>query len=595
MNRHRSYYPLDDAPVTDGDGQFTGVNARLDPAQLADGEVAHAVNARFDLGMAETRKGIRIMTWGAEGVQGEDAAVAVPYGAVRRAESFNDPVTGIEWMIVVRAADAAYPLGRSYRARPGVTGAPLAAPTGTDFDDCTDLIQTYNGMVMLRGADLPPLYLENIDEGWKALPEPTGADVDKEALPASTHGIYFGNRLLVVDARTDAQHVDSVWVSDFGGATSVLQGRELYYQSFKMNQGSADRLVGIAKFNDHTLVAAKARSIYVVSNITGTNDELAQNATLDQVTDAYGCLAPRTFVQVGRDLWFLGHRRGVCSITQTTTNALQGVDVPVSRDIQPIIDRINWEHAANAVAAVHDNRVCFAVPLDGATDNNAVLVFSTLTGRWAGYDLSNATLVRDFVKFTYGGTVRLGFLSRSGFICLYEDGYSDHTGDEDGALTYSPIQTVVRTRGYGGRVAGLKRFTRYSGRLRTWATAATLTAVQDGRGERRQAITLGVNNTVYRRPYGVADWDPTNADGDWANPYREDYAVDMGAEGVRVTDADGAGTIAFDVLQDIEVGRRLFDRGAYLQLEFATTAGRVQVAGVAVETTRGRTADGTHA
>ena len=593
MNRHRSYGRLDDEPLRDGDVAFYGVNARLDPSVLGEGEVAHAVNARFDNGRAETRRGIRIMTWGAKGEQGGDPSAAVPYGAVRRAETFNDPVTGLEWMVVIRAADATYPNGRSYRARPGVTGAPITAPTGTDFDACTDLIQTYNGMVMLRGAELPPLYLENIDEGWKDLPEPSGDAVDKEKIPTATHGIYFGNRLLLVDARTDQQHVDTVWVSDIGGVTSVLQGRELYYQSFKINQGSADRLVGVFKFNDTTLVAAKERSIYVVSNVAGTNDELAQSATLDSITDAYGCLAPRSFVQVGKDLWFLGHRRGICSITQTSTNALQGVDVPVSQAIQPIIDRINWEHARNVVAATHENRVYFAVPLDGATDNNAVLVYSTLTGRWAGYDLSQATKVRDFVRFTYGGGVRLGFLSSDGFICLYEDGSRDHTGNADGELTYRPVESVVRTRGYGGRVLGAKRFIRYSARVHTWATEATVTAFQDGYAESSTVQAMAVDPVKYRRPYGQADWDPTNANDDWSTPHREDYAAAVWDDGLKVTDSDGAGTIAFGVTQAVEVSRRLADRGAFVQLEFASTAGRLYVAGVEVEAIRGSTSDGT--
>lgn len=592
MKRHRSYGQLDEDSALDGDQRFLGVNARLNPALLADGEVAHAVNARFDAGMPETRKGIRIMTWGAKGEQGADPDTVLPYGPVLRAQSFNDPITGVEWMIVVRDADDDFPLGASYRARPGNTGALLAAPASTDFSACTDLIQTYNGMVMLRGADLPPLYLASVDEGWKALPEPTGSDVDKEALPEATTGIYFGNRLLVVDARTDAQHVDSVWVSDIGGVTSVLQGRELYYQSFRINQGSADRLVGVAKFNDTTLVAAKARSIYVVSGVAGTNDELAQSARLDQVTDQYGCLAPRSFVQVGRDLWFLGHRRGVCSITQTATNALQGVDVPVSRDIQPIIDRISWEHAANAVAATHDNRVYFAVPIDGATDNNAVLVFSTLTGRWAGYDFSDATVVRDFVKFTYGGGVRLGFLSTDGFICLYEDGYYDHTGDAEGNLVPASITTTVRTRAYGGRTAGNKRFVRYNADLRLWATTASVATVLDGHRERRTVSLLETDRTKYRRPYGQADWDPSNEAGDWDTEHREDYSVDLTAQPTQVTDADGAGTLAFGVLQATEVGRVLRDRGSSLQLEFQSTTGRLQVAGVALEFIRGRTADG---
>ncbi len=592
MNRHRAYWPLDESPVPDGDGRFLGVNSRVDPAQLGDGELAGAVNCRFDEGRISTRAGLRIMALGAPGVLGGDPGLIMPYGPTRRAGAYNDPFTGLEWAIVVRDADDDIPLGASYRARPGTSGALIPAPAGTDFTTVTDLIQTYNGMIALRGPDLAPLYLASLDEGWRALPvAPSG----KEAIPVATQGIYFGNRLFVVDARTAAQYLDSVWVSDFGGVTSVLQGEEYsVFQSFKINQGSADRLVGIAKFNDQTLVAAKARSIHVVSGIYGTNEQLAANARLDQLTSEYGCMAPRSFVQVGRDLWFLGHRRGICSIQQTTTNALQGVDVAVSRDIQPLVDRINWEFAAGATATTHGNRVYFAVPLDGATDNNAVLVYSTLTGKWAGYDYSDATRVRDWMRFTYGGAVRQGFLSIDGYVYLYEDGVRDDVGDAGGHVTAEPIVATALTRGYGGRVSGVKRFTRMEARVQTWDTELNVRSVLDGRGESAPVLTLDVDGTRYRRPHGRAPWVADNEDGDWDEKHREDYAVDMSgpsSAGVQVTSPGGSGTIAFGVLQAADVSRRLRARGSALQLQFQTTRGRMEVSGVSVDTLRGRTRD----
>jgi len=592
MNRHRAYWPLDEAPVPDGDGRFLGVNARLDPAQLGDGELASAVNCRFDEGRISTRRGLRIMAWGAKNHLGGAPELILPYGPVRRAGAFNDPMTGLEWAIVVRDGDDDVPLGATYRARPGNTGVIIPAPDGTDFTTVTDLIQTYNGMIALRGPDLAPLYLANLDEGWRSLPSaPSG----KEAIPVSTQGLYFGNRLFVVDARTSAQYLDSVWVSDFGGVTSVLQGEEYsVFQSFKINQGSADRLVGIAKFNDQTLVAAKAGSIHVVSNIYGTNEQLAQNARLDQLTSEYGCLAPRSFVQVGRDLWFLGHRRGVCSIQQTTTNALQGVDIPVSRDIQPLVDRINWECAQEATAASHGNRVYFAVPLDGSTENNAVLVYSTLTGKWAGYDQSDATRVRDWMRFKYAGAVRLGFLSIDGFVYLYEDGFRDDLGDAAGHIESVPIAATALTRGYGGRVSGVKRFTRMEARIQTWDTSMTVTAVPDGRGEIAEVLAVDVVGTRYRRPHGRAPWVADNEDGDWDERHREDYAVNMSGPahaGVQVTSPGGEGTMAFGILQSADLSRRMRARGSSMQLEFVATRGRLEVSGVSVDTLRGRTRD----
>lgn len=63
MNRYRSYWPLDDAPLKDGDGGFTGVDERLDPELLAPGLVASATNCRFRNGRVEPRRGITILPW----------------------------------------------------------------------------------------------------------------------------------------------------------------------------------------------------------------------------------------------------------------------------------------------------------------------------------------------------------------------------------------------------------------------------------------------------------------------------------------------------------------------------------------------------
>lgn len=575
MNRHRAYFPLDDAPVTDGDGAFVGVNARLDPAQLGDGEVAHAVNVRFDEGRAATRKGIRIMPWGAEAQPDDGPAIVRPYGTVRLAETYQDPYEGAEWMILVTDDG-------TLRTNPASRGVALPMPAGESHAAATDLIQTYNGMVMLRGADEAPLYLPSLAEGWKVLP---AAAAGKEAIPPSTAGIYFQNRLCVIDGRLDPEHVDTVWVSDVGGVGSVLQGPTVY-QSFRINQGSSDRLVALAKFDETTLVCAKSRSIYVVTDIYGDNSSLSQNARLQEVTRQYGCLSPKSWVQVGSDLWFMGYRRGVCSIRQTETNALQGVDVPVSRDIQPIIDRINWQAAGGVVATAHDNRVYFAVPLDSSATNNAILVYSTLTGRWAGYDQSAATNVADFVKFSYGGAVRLGFATTDGFLTLYEDGYTDHTGDDDGNLTYSPVRSVVRTRGYLGRVPGLKRFRRLVARVQTWNPSYSVALATDGAFESATKATTTKDRTRYVRPHDASPWVATNANDDWETPYREDYSAV--APGLKVTDADGRGTVKWDQAQQAEEEWRIGGKsGHFVQVEFTSTQGRMELAGISMDTTRG--------
>lgn len=577
MNRHRAYFPLDDAPQPDGEGLFLGVDALRDPAQLADGDLAYAQNARFDHGRAETRGGARIMTWGAKREVGDGVSTVRPFGTVVTAGAFADPIAGFEWLIVVTTAGA-------WRTRAGNQAQAIPVAAGQSVASATDLIQTYNGLVLLRGRTEAPLYLKDLNEGFLPLPQPPS---ETESIPPSTRGIYVGNRLFVVDARTATRYVDSIWASDIGGVSSVLQGEDIY-QSFKVNQGSSDRLVALYKFNDTTLVAAKERSIYVVSGVSGTNVEMAATARLDEVTRQYGCIAPGSFVQVGSDVWFLGHRRGICSIRQTETNALQGVDVPVSRPVQPLIDRIAWEYAEGVVAAAHENRVYFAVPIDGSHQNNAVLVYSTLTQRWCGFDTGSALKVKQWVKYSYAGAIRLGFVSTDGFVYLYEDGDLDHLGDASGNITLAPIALHLITRGYGGRVGGNKRFLRAVLRTRTLFPSYTVATRSDGVRETRTEATITKDRTKYHRPHGRADWDPTNVNGDFLEPYRQDYAV------IPPVAAFANSGPALGVHQEFEEAIRINRRGQYLQLEIQNMQGRFELAGVAMEVQRGSTRGGSH-
>jgi hypothetical protein len=578
MNRHRAYYPLDDAPAPDGDGFFLGVNARAHPAQLAEGEMAHAVNMRFDQQCAEPRKGNRILPWGARGVQEADPSLILPYGDVVTAGTYRDPITGFEWLIVATEDG-------TFRCRPGSTGQAVVQPPGMEIPQGARLIQTYNGLVMLRGVGLSPVYLSDVDAGWQDLP---AAEAGREQLPPSTEGVYWQNRLFAVDARATADKVDTVWVSDFGGVSSVLQGEDIY-QSFKINQGGNDRLVGLYPFNATTLVAAKERSVYVVSNVVGDNAALSEGARLDQVAGEWGCLAPRSMVQVGADVWLLAHRRGVCSIRLTETNALQGVDIPVSRDIQPIIDRINWVAARNAVAAAHDNRVYFAVPLDASTYNNAIITFSTLTQKWEGYDTGSALRVQGFIKFTYDGAVRIGYVSTDGFIYQMGHGTYDETGAISGAISRHEIAWQWRSRGYGGKTAGVKRYGRLSVKVATHDPAYSVKAITDGVAEERVVASRTKDSTRWYRPYGKAPWVATNENDDFNDANREDYSWIATAEGMEMGDTG----VGMDIHQEVEETWKLSSRGQHLQIEMNGTEGRAVVNGIKVEVQRAGTREGT--
>jgi hypothetical protein len=575
MNHHRAYFPRDDAPAPEGDGGWMGVDMRRDPGQLEAGLAADAVNLRFTSGTAAPRKGLRMLSWGGQSAAGYGPGDIVPYGNIAGAGVFNDPLTGYTWIINAVIG------GRVYRARPGTTGAEIPMPAGEVIPARVQLIQTYSGIVMLRGADADPLYCDDLDAGFKTLPAPAAG---KTALPRSSHGIYFQNRLFVIYAGTDPTLRDCIYVSDFGATADVLQG-SVAFNAFKVNQGSRDALVALYRFNDTTLVALKEESVYLISNLYGTNEDIASNARQDVVTAEYGIKASRSAVQVGSDLWFLAHRRGVSSIRQTETNQLQGVDVPVSRDIQPLIDRINWEHASGATATYHGNRVYFAVPLDNATYNNAVLVYDTLNQKWAGRDEGDAIRVKDWLKFAWAGVVRSVFVSDDGYVMLYEDGSFDHVaGQTAGSVSYQSVETRLLTRGYGGAASGRKRFGEVRVSLATWWPRYSVVAHVDGVNENRTLKEDQTRSrTAYLRPHGKTPWDETNADDDFATKWREDYSLAPTSAGI-VTGQNG---LQADLMQQTEQGWRIREHGQFLQIEITNDQGRTEVQAVTVEMFRG--------
>jgi hypothetical protein len=573
MNQHRSYDRGDDQPVAEGDGAFLGVDLRRDPGQLEPGLLADAVNLRFREGRAAPRRGIRLLAWGARHEAGYGPGDVLPYGNVAGAGVFNDPLGSGQWLIIATTSGV-------FKARPGTTGSAMPLPSGFTIPERVQIIQTFSGLVMLRGADLDPIFCNDLDVGWRALPV---ADSGKVPLPPSSNGVYFQNRLFVINEDDDPDVKDGVFVSDFGTVNDALQGDALY-NNFRINQGSRDSLVGLYRFNDTTLLCFKEDSVYVVANVSGVNSDINTNAQLDAVTTEYGLRAPKAVVQVGNDVWFLAHRRGVCSIRQTEQNKLQGVDVPVSRDIDPLIKRINWQHAGNATMAFWDNKVYVAVPLDDADYNNTVLVFDTVTQRWAGRDTSAMLQVFDWLKLSYAGETRLIYVSDDGYICLYEDGYHDQVPAALGQWTMTPIATSLLTRGYGGQVIGRKRFTQARVSLRTWNPEYTVGYRTDGVNEAETLVAdVTADRTEYLRPHDAAAYDPENPDDDHATPYRADYSVDVDDDGVNF----GTAGLDVDRHQETERAWRLRVQGRYVQVEMTGTQGRTEVAGVGLEIIRG--------
>lgn len=358
MPRYEQYGRLDSAPVEDGDPGFIGVNMQDDPSTLPPGIAARGYNTRCTSGgqgrgnVAGPRGGFVKLPW--TNVVSEGAQTPLPFGTVYGAHIFDDP-NSIRWAII--AAD-----GAVYRTADSNGATPIPLPPGVVIDYPVTFEQTYSGLIMFRGESREELIMVNVDEGFVpvtqvdnlvtgvATPNPANGN---EAIPPAVRGDWIGDRLFLPYEK------DLLGVSDFLNPTRYAGVRA----AGRINQGSSDSLVRFMELSEGVGIAFKTSSLYAITGVTG---DLA-DMQLTGLTKEYGLCAADSCVHFGSDIWFLVERRGICSIKLTDQNKIQGVDVPASVALQPVIDRIDWRNASLAQGVWHNNKGYWAVPLDDST------------------------------------------------------------------------------------------------------------------------------------------------------------------------------------------------------------------------------------
>jgi len=192
------------------------------------------------------------------------------------------------------------------------------------------------------------------------------------SMPNGSAPVYTGNRVLAATAflpgnissgtTTSGAYgpkPDLVAVSDILDPATVTLSDQ-----FRINQGSADSLLGLVAMGQGQVIAIKSQSVHRLNNVTGDLSTLF----LQQLPINWGGVNDRAFtVAAGTDLIVVAPQRGICSITLTVTGESQGVDIPLSDPIDPTIRRINWGYSDVPRVAYVNNRLYAAVPLDGGT------------------------------------------------------------------------------------------------------------------------------------------------------------------------------------------------------------------------------------
>jgi hypothetical protein len=117
-------------------------------------------------------------------------------------------------------------------------------------------------------------------------------------------------------------------------------------------------------------------------------------------------------VSAGQFVFFLSGK-GVHVITPQLDLKLLGQTLPLSEPVDDFFDTVNYGAANKTVASYYDNRFFIALPINGSTRPNAILVYNTLNQQWEGIDTYPTGLyIDDYAVCQYNDKRRQFILTR---------------------------------------------------------------------------------------------------------------------------------------------------------------------------------------
>ncbi len=493
-------------PVVDGDQNFAGVDMNTARDSLRPGFVAEAENCRFTNGKIETRKGVSYSrAYCGKGAE-FNWSWPVDFNAFA---SF--PVLGIGEFMDPYGEDAVLLLGATHAYAMFEDREPrkltyMGAPT---FTNRIHAVQAFDSIFLFSKGMTPMRWDGNMDvREFSTVTKATGDEsITYLDLPQANQALYFGNRLWVPNLQ------DTIMVSDSGYYNRFIVDNELL-----LNKGENDQIIALQPFNRTTIIVFKSDSVYAVSNAYGD----LSTVRVDLLTSHIGCVSKDAVVTVGSDIHFMSES-GIYHLGQVDAerNILNGE--PISKPVQPLIDRINFEKGDQIQGVLHQNRIYWAVPLDASEVCNAVIVFDLLTKTFSGMDTfaTGASFsIHSWLRADLLGKKRLLAYGNDGFAYAYEE----TPAIDDIKSGPQHITTYVRTRQYTGGSFMRKNWTNVRAELATLNPSLSVESETVGDGENYPLFTDYTRNRLANKNFGKTV-STDNNDDSWDDPYREDYYV----------------------------------------------------------------------
>lgn len=291
--------------------------------------------------------------------------------------------------------------------------------------------------------------------------------------PGAPWGVYFQRRLWVphyysVSGTYDAPTYTSTKITDEIAVSDILDTHtfDQIENQFRISGGTADYLVGMHGFYEDRLIVFNRNSLHLITGTTGS----LLDTRVTELTSEVGCLSRKTIVSRGNTVMFLSDD-GVYAVEFLNDYNLRGADEPISKNIQPYIDRINKDYADEAVGVLYNNRYYLAVPLDSAPGigdargNNSILVFNFLNKGWESLDTFGDSnfLIKNFVIGSADVRNNIYAVTANGGLHQLEavDSSIDRLSVSNTSnLVVTPtINAILTTRGYDFKTMDRKRFT----------------------------------------------------------------------------------------------------------------------------------------
>tara|TARA_R110000868_G_scaffold404974_1_gene683848 strand:+ start:669 stop:3095 length:2427 start_codon:yes stop_codon:yes gene_type:complete len=415
---------------------------------------------------------------------------------------YSDPTdTGTPWIVLAGATSAGfYAFGQTARS--------ISYPSGYTLSEQATIVQANNYLFIFGGSSQYPIYWNGKwGQTFIAVPASTlGAGY--ENIPYSNSATYYQNRLWVIDGKDTISASQLLDFENFNVLTSV----------FNINVGTSDYVVCSYPFGNNSLVVFENRSIYLLQNVNST---ALSSVTSTEITRQLGIIGINAVTAVGPDIVYFSSDRNITTIRLNIQNATQAITIPISRDINPIVSRVNWTYGYKISLGYWNNLLFVALPLDNATVCNTILVYNFITNKWFGewtFASSINMAVQSFVTANYLGRIRMHVVTEDGRIFVTNEGPQDISG-----TTVAEISTSLTTRAFVGdnnSKIGRRMFVDLSTNRPNFSIEAFAEPAADS--------TEIITDQTYLRSqswkFNDSTYDMTNANDDYNRAWRKDYA-----------------------------------------------------------------------